>query len=82
MENKRDLLAGEVVGAQFSLYLANRQLEVPEIKWVQPIITNSIHSTQYTPIPAYIPDPPSDFPRVWFQDYVDVVKEARPLKHT
>jgi len=32
------------------------------------IITNSIHSAQYTFTPAYLPDPPSDFPRVWFQD--------------
>ena len=57
MENMRDLLAGEVVGAQLSPY------------W-------------YNSIPAYVPDPPSDFPRVWFRNYADVVKEASPLKHT
>jgi len=33
-ENKQDLLAREVAGAQISSYLAHRQLEVPEIKWV------------------------------------------------
>ena len=33
------------------------------------IITNSIHSARYTSTPAYLPDPLSDFPRVWFRDY-------------
>jgi len=34
-ENKQDLLAREVVGAQSSSYRAHGQLEVPEIKWVR-----------------------------------------------
>jgi len=34
MENKWNLLAKQVVGAQLRPYWANRQLEVPEIKWV------------------------------------------------
>jgi len=33
-ENKQDLLAREVVGAQISFYWAYRRLEVPEIMWV------------------------------------------------
>jgi len=32
-ENKQDLLAREVVGAQISFYWAYRWLEVPEIMW-------------------------------------------------
>jgi len=70
-QNKWDLLAREVVGTLISSYGAHGRLEVPEIKWVL-IITNSIHSTQYTSTPAYLPDPPSDFPRVWFRDYMYV----------
>jgi len=65
-ENKWDLLVREVVGAQISSYWAHRRLEVPQIKWVQ--TNNSIHSGRYTSTPAYLPDPPSDFPRVWFWD--------------
>ena len=34
-ENKQDLLAREVVGAQISFYWAYGRLEVPEIMWVQ-----------------------------------------------
>jgi len=33
-QNKRDLLAREVVGALISSYWAHKRLEVPEIKWV------------------------------------------------
>jgi len=33
-ENKQDLLAREVVGAQISFYWAYGWLEVPEIVWV------------------------------------------------
>jgi len=33
-ENKQDLLAREVVGAQISFYLAYGRLEVPEKMWV------------------------------------------------
>jgi len=65
-KNKQGLLAREVVGAQINYFWAHRRLEVPEIKRVQTSNSNSIHSTQYTSTSAYHPDPPSDFPRVWF----------------
>ena len=64
-ENKQDLLAREVVGAQISFYWAYGRLEVPDKMWVR-IITNSIHSVWYNSTSAYFPDLPSNFLRVWF----------------
>jgi len=81
-ENKQDLLAREVAGALISSHWAHKWLEVPEIKWIR-TITNSIHSAWYTSTPAYLPDPPSDFPRVWFQDYLTLTlhdKDAHTRK--
>jgi len=44
MENRQDLLANEVVGAQLSSYWAHRWLEESGYEL---IITNSIQSTRY-----------------------------------
>ena len=67
-ENKRDLLAREVVGALISSYWAHGWLEVPEIKWVQ---TNNYKFHTFRSVhfdPSQSPRPSFHFPRVWFRD--------------
>ena len=57
-ENKQDLLARDVVGAQIIFYWAYERLEVPEIMWVR---TNNYRfhtfvrytSTSASPRPSY-----------------------------